>query len=75
MNNHVETIKTKLAHIIDEQIARITKKFIIKRRTCYECYENDHLAKCCPTLDSEVSSPPNESSSTPALHMCLVVKG
>ena len=56
MTNHVEEIKKKLAHMIEEEISRRTKKVSIKRRQCYECHEYGHLARDCPTLDNEESS-------------------
>ena len=47
----------------------------IKSRTCYECHEYGHIAKDCPTLDSEVHSSSNGESLTLIIHMCLMARG
>ena len=75
MANHVEEIKKRLAHIIEEEIARRTKKDAISRTKYYECHEYGHFTGICPTLDNEESSSPDGSSSSPKVHMCLMARG
>jgi hypothetical protein len=75
MTNYVEKINRKLAHIIEEEIARKTKKISIKRMASYQCHEYDHLAKYCPNIDGELLSFLNGASSTLDTHMCVMARG